>query len=157
MRAGVDTGGTFTDVVFEDGRIAKVPSTPADPSQGVGAGLDSVGLRPSVLAHGTTVATNALLERRGAVVALVTTAGFTDIIEIARQRRPSLYDQWADRPVPLVPRSLRLEPGDPVPDGVSAVAVVLLHADLDPSAEQELASRLAAAGHDVTCSHQISP
>src|SRR4051794_36447516 len=108
MRVGVDTGGTFTDAVFDDGRIAKVPSTPADPSEAVGRTIGHD--RPDVLAHGTTVATNALLERRGANVALVTTGGFADIIEIARQRRPSLYDQWADRPTPLVPRSLRLAP-----------------------------------------------
>ena len=90
--------------------------------------------------------TNALLERRGATVALVTTAGFADVIEIARQDRPSLYDVWADRPEPLVPRHLRLEVGgrldaagreiEPVgaapdvPEGVEAVAVCLLHADL---------------------------
>ena len=67
--------------------------------------------RPELLAHGTTVATNALLQRRGAVVALVTNRGFADVIEIARQDRPSLYDQWADRPEPLVPRHLRLEVG----------------------------------------------
>src|SRR5436305_461822 len=110
VKAGVDTGGTFTDVVFDDGSVVKVPSTPDDPSVGVAAGLS--GLAVSVLAHGTTVATNALLERRGAVVALITDPGFTDIIEIARQRRPSLYDQWADRPLALVPRSLRLEGGE---------------------------------------------
>ena len=78
------------------------PSPPASPA--------SPG-RPELLAHGTTVATNALLQRRGAVVALVTNRGFADVIEIARQDRPSLYDQWADRPEPLVPRHLRLEVG----------------------------------------------
>src|ERR671916_3193246 len=115
MRVGADTGGTFTDLVAPDGRVAKVLSTPADPGDGVRAGLDALASgRPSLLAHGTTVATNALLERRGARVALVTTAGFADVIEIARQDRPSLYDQWADRPEPLVPRSRRLAPGDDV-------------------------------------------
>src|SRR3954470_11828209 len=113
MRAAADTGGTFTDVVADDGRSAKVLSTPEDPSRAVADGLQAVGGRPDVLAHGTTVATNALLERRGAVVALVTNAGFEDVIEIARQVRPSLYDQWADRPEPLVPRELRFGfPGD---------------------------------------------
>ena len=155
MKVGVDTGGTFTDVVFDDGSIAKVPSTPSDPSKGVAAGLS--GAAVDVLAHGTTVATNALLERRGAVVALITDPGFTDIIEIARQRRPSLYDQWADRPLALVPRSLRLEVGEAVPDGVEAVAVCLLNADLDPSAELAVATPLRAAGLDVTCSHEVSP
>src|SRR4051812_11509234 len=102
-RVGVDTGGTFTDVVSDDGAVVKVPSTPADPSVAVAAGVSQVsrgsaggGSRPDVLAHGTTVATNAVLEGRGGRVALVTTEGFADVIEIARQRRPSLYDQWAD-------------------------------------------------------------
>src|SRR5436305_5989795 len=95
VRCGVDTGGTFTDVVTADGRIAKVLSTSDDPGRAVREGL--AGAVPDLLAHGTTVATNALLERRGATVALVTTTGFTDVIEIARQDRPSLYDIWADR------------------------------------------------------------
>src|SRR3712207_4647267 len=114
MRCGVDTGGTFTDLVSDDGRVHKILSTPGDPGRAVRAGLDDLaddGEPPSLLAHGTTVATNALLERRGARVALVTTAGFADVIEIARQDRPSLYDQWADRPAPLVPRDLRFEVG----------------------------------------------
>jgi N-methylhydantoinase A/oxoprolinase/acetone carboxylase beta subunit len=163
-RVGVDTGGTFTDVVSEDGRVAKVPSTPHDPALAVATGVDQVGRRPAVLAHGTTVATNALLERKGGRVALLTTAGFADIIEIARQRRPSLYDQWADRPEPLVPRDLRLEwsPGQGsdvprVPGGVDAVAVCLLHADLDQTDEAWLGARLRWLGFDVTCSHEVSP
>src|SRR5205085_6993100 len=141
MRCGADTGGTFTDLVADDGRIVKVLSTPDDPSAAVAAGLAELsGERPDVLAHGTTVATNALLERRGARVALIANAGFADVIEIGRQDRPSLYDIWADRPEPLVPRELRLEvsgrldarghelePVDvasvpAVPEGVEAVA-----------------------------------
>ena len=178
MRVGADTGGTFTDVVADDGRVAKVLSTPDDPSRAVGDGLEALGGggRPSLLAHGTTVATNALLERRGARVALVTTAGFADVIEIARQDRPSLYDIEADRPEPLVPRDLRLEAGgrrdatgaeleplDPssvpaVPDGVKSVAVCLVHADLDPSHEKAVADALFERGvEDVTCSHEVSP
>ena len=177
MRVGVDTGGTFTDLVADDGRIEKVLSTPGDPSRAVGDGLAALspaGERPAALAHGTTVATNSLLQRRGARVALVTNAGFADVIEIGRQDRPSLYDIWADRPEPLVSRELRLEvagrlaadgtelePLDtaslpPVPAGVEAVAVCLLHADLNPAHEQAVAAELAAA-HDVTCSHQVSP
>src|SRR5687768_18328698 len=103
MKVGVDTGGTFTDVVAADGRIAKVLSTPDDPARAVGSGVDELagGDRPELLAHGTTVATNALLERRGAGVALVTTTGLGDVIELARQDRPSLYDQLAARPEPL--------------------------------------------------------
>ena len=85
------------------GAIAKVLSTRDDPACAVAAGVAAIGERPTSLAHGTTVATNALLERRGATVALVTTEGFADVIEIARQDRPSLYDPFADRPEPLVP------------------------------------------------------
>jgi N-methylhydantoinase A/oxoprolinase/acetone carboxylase beta subunit len=160
----VDTGGTFTDVVGEDGRVAKVLSTPGDPGDGVRAGVDAlVGVgRPGELAHGTTVATNALLERRGAVVALVTDRGFADLVEIGRQRRPSLYDQRARRPPPLVSRERRLELGvdgevPEVPGDVEAVAVVLLGADLDPGPEETVAGGLRARGRDVTCSHEVSP
>lgn len=178
MRIGVDTGGTFTDVVADDGSIAKVPSTPHDPGDAVRsaavlvAGKDR---RPTSLAHGTTVATNALLERRGARVALVTNAGFGDVIEIARQDRPSLYDPWADRPSPLVERELRLEiagrlgpdgaelePVEPadvpdVPVEVEAVAVCLLHSDVDPVHELVVAAELAARGLDVSASVDVSP
>ncbi|HVF74511.1 MAG TPA: hydantoinase/oxoprolinase family protein [Acidimicrobiales bacterium] len=168
MRVGVDTGGTFTDVVTEDGHIRKVPSTPADPAAAVAAGIE--GLAVDVLAHGTTVATNALLERRGAVVALVTNEGFADVIEIGRQDRPSLYDIWADRPAPLVPRSLRFEvagrldaagaelvalgPVPEIPDDVDVVAVCLLHADLNPDHERAVAAALDA---DVVLSSDVSP
>jgi N-methylhydantoinase A/oxoprolinase/acetone carboxylase beta subunit len=176
MRLGVDTGGTFTDAVADDGRVAKVPSTPDDPSRALSGALDGlhVGIDADLLAHGTTVATNALLQHRGGRVALVTTHGFADVIEIARQVRPSLYDPMADRPPPLVPRDLRvevderldgqgreLEPLDPsrVPEvpAVDAVAVCLLHADLDAAHEQLVAKELAARGLDVTCSHEVSP
>jgi N-methylhydantoinase A/oxoprolinase/acetone carboxylase beta subunit len=180
-RVGVDTGGTFTDVVSADGRVAKVLSTPEDPSIAVADGVARVsrggGGSVSVVAHGTTVATNAVLERRGARVALVTNEGFADVIEIARQDRPSLYDPFADRPPPLVARADRLEvrgrlaadgtelvPLDvaslpAVPDGVEAVAVCLLHSDLDPSHEVAVAAALASRGVDVdvTCSHEVSP
>lgn len=177
-RCGVDTGGTFTDVVADDGRITKVPSTPDDPARAVRAGvaeLVDAARRPSLLAHGTTVATNALLERRGARVALVTNAGFADVIEIGRQDRPSLYDPFVDRPAPLVPRDLRLEvggrldaagrevvalgPPPAVPAEVDAVAVCLLHADLNDVHERACAAMLQAAapGLDVTCSADVSP
>ena len=177
MRVGVDTGGTFTDLVGDDGRVVKVPSTPDDPTHALRAALDEAGAGAPVelLAHGTTVATNALLEGRGGRVALVTTRGFADVIEIARQVRPSLYDPMADRPRPLVERELRVEVGgrldghgrelealDParipaVPNGVDAVAVSLLHADLDAAHEQLVAKELASRGLDVTCSHEVSP
>ncbi|GMU78714.1 MAG: 5-oxoprolinase [Acidimicrobiia bacterium] len=176
MRVGVDAGGTFTDLVADDGRAVKVPSTPDDPARAVAAAIHACdGGRPALLAHGTTVATNALLEGRGAPVALVTNRGFADVIEIARQARPSLYDVWHDRPSPLVPRELRLEvdgrlgpdgvelvPLDlaaipAIPDGIDAVAVCLLHADLNPAHERAVADVLAARGLDVTCSHEVSP
>jgi N-methylhydantoinase A/oxoprolinase/acetone carboxylase beta subunit len=179
-RIGVDTGGTFTDVVAADGSIAKVPSTPADPAVGVADGVRELageGRAPEVMCHGTTVATNALLEGRGAEVTLVTTGGLADVIEIARQDRPSLYDHWADRPPPLVARERRLEIGGrlaadgtelepvgsieeldlPAAEGGAAVAVCLLHADLDPSHERAVAAELAARGYDVSCSHVVSP
>jgi N-methylhydantoinase A/oxoprolinase/acetone carboxylase beta subunit len=173
VAVGVDTGGTFTDVVGDDGGVLKVPSTPRDPSLAVADVLQRLG-RPDLLAHGTTVATNALLERRGARVALLTTLGFADVIEIARQDRPALYDQWVDRPEPLVPRELRLEmagrldatgaPLEPlssklpaVPDGVEALAICLLHSDLDDSQERDLAERLAPLGVPVWRSSEVSP
>src|SRR5436190_12917252 len=107
MRVAVDTGGTFTDVVDETGRIAKVPSTPDDPGRALRAALEATG-RPEFLAHGTTVATNALLEGNGAPVYLLATEGFADEIEIARQARPSLYDMSVVRPSALVPRARRI-------------------------------------------------
>jgi 5-oxoprolinase (ATP-hydrolysing) len=175
VRVGTDTGGTFTDLVAADGRVTKVPSTPDDPGRAVRDGLDQLGGRPDVLAHGTTVATNALLERRGAKVGLVTTAGFADVIEVARQDRPSLYDLRSRRPAPLVPRAWRYEVAErldasgevllaldegslPTIDGaVDALAVSLLHADLDPAHERRLAALLREAGHDVTASHEVVP
>ncbi|WP_426573443.1 hydantoinase/oxoprolinase family protein [Aquihabitans sp. McL0605] len=179
MRIGVDTGGTFTDVVAADGTIAKVPSTPHDPGEAVRSGAAAVlpqGVdRPVSLAHGTTVATNALLERRGGRVALVTGEGFADVIEIGRQDRPSLYDPWADRPEPLVAREDRLEvpgrlaadgtelvPLDPadvpeIPEGVDAVAVCLLHSDLNAGHERDVRGELVQRGFEVSASMDVSP
>jgi N-methylhydantoinase A/oxoprolinase/acetone carboxylase beta subunit len=177
MRVGADTGGTFTDVVGTDGRVAKVLSSPADPGQAVRDGVAALtgDARPTLLAHGTTVATNALLEGTGAPVALVTTEGLRDIIEIARQDRPSLYDAAVVRPEPLVPRAWRLEVGGrlaadgtevhaldatrvpEVPPEAAGVAVCLLHADLEPAHEQAVAAVLRGRGHDVSCSHEVSP
>jgi len=178
MKVGVNTGGTFTDVVAHDGTIAKVPSTPDDPGRAVRAAAAAVGSaaeRPELLAHGTTVATNALLERRGGRVVLVTNEGFEDVVEIARQNRPSLYDHAARRPDPLVQRVDRLGIGGRIgPDGseleplgdlgqlaladeVEAVAVCLLHSDLNPSHEREVGEHLKAQGHDVSLSCEVSP
>jgi N-methylhydantoinase A len=125
-RVGVDSGGTFTDICLFDeqqGKIEtwKVPSTPDDPSRGIAQGVEE-GMRrvapeaadrpaaPIVyFGHGTTVATNALIQHRGVKTGLVTTDGFRDLLEIGRQKRPDLYDIQADKPLVLVPRDLRLE------------------------------------------------
>jgi N-methylhydantoinase A/oxoprolinase/acetone carboxylase beta subunit len=170
-RLGVDTGGTFTDVVTSDGEVVKLLSTPADPARAVADGAAAVG-GADVLSHGTTVATNALLERRGGRVALLTTEGHVDVIEIARQVRPSLYDPWSDRPEPLVPRDLRFEvsgrldaagheitPVGPVrlPPDVDSVAVCLLHADLNPAHERRLGAGARRDGLDATLSSEVSP
>src|SRR5438034_2824645 len=115
-RVGVDTGGTFTDFVFEaqsELRIFKLASTPDDPSRAIIEGLRRIaaetGSRLSEIevVHGTTVGTNALLQRCGARIALVTTAGFEDVIEIGRQARPELYNLNAVKPSPLVASDLR--------------------------------------------------
>src|SRR5919112_1494625 len=122
-RVGVDSGGTFTDVcLFEEttGRLEvwKVSSTPDDPSrgiaQGVKEGVGRVEAEPrdvGYFGHGTTVATNALIQHRGVPTGLITTAGFRDLLEIGRQKRPDLYDLQADKPPVLVSRDLR--PGVP--------------------------------------------
>src|SRR6187397_935539 len=120
IRIGVDVGGTFTDFTILDEetfavRYHKVASTPADPSQAIRDGiaevLDSLALRASDVAfvgHGTTVATNLVIERRGALTGLVTTRGFRDILEIGRQTRPHLFDYTVQKPEPLVRRALRM-------------------------------------------------
>lgn len=120
LKLGVDVGGTFTDVVgiSEDGRVyySKTPSTPQDQSVGVLTGIQGL-LRQTALqaesvtsvAHGTTVATNTLLERNGAVTALITTEGFRDVLHIGRKSRLELYDLHARKTEPLIPRWLRRE------------------------------------------------
>src|SRR5436190_3599002 len=117
MLLGVDVGGTFTDAVLAvGGRIvtAKAPSTPHDQSEGVMAAVEAVLERGHVapadlesFSHGMTVATNALLEGRGARTALIATEGFTDLVALARQNRAELYRLCAARPAPLVPDELR--------------------------------------------------
>ncbi|MYH92371.1 MAG: hydantoinase/oxoprolinase family protein [Acidimicrobiaceae bacterium] len=163
---GVDVGGTFTDVAMWDGAsmaVGKVPSTPRDQSDGVMAGARTA-VRPggrADLLHGTTVATNALLERRGARTLLVTDGGFESLIEIARQDRPSLYDPFADRSVPLADAGMRLGVDVPAAGlgdeldavaasvvaamrnrGAEAVAVCLMYSYADPTVERALAGRL---------------
>jgi N-methylhydantoinase A len=111
LRIAIDTGGTFTDCVWVDRgrvRMLKVFSTPADPSQAITEAVQKICPGAEiVLLHGTTVGTNTLLQRKGARVALVTTAGFEDAIEIGRQARPKLYDFFFDKIEPLVARDLR--------------------------------------------------
>ena len=110
---GVDVGGTFTDLVLYDQdagsiRIEKVPSTPDNPSAGILAGIERmrIGLAGvAKVAHGTTVATNTILERKGAKTAVITTRGFRDVLEVGRGNRVILYNIKATRPPPLVPRS----------------------------------------------------
>ena len=119
VRVGVDVGGTFTDVVVAGGSgltMLKVPSTPDAPDRGVLDGLDAATERAdfapadaTFFGHGTTVATNALLEREWAATALVTTEGFRDAVEIGRQTRPDLYDLRAEKPDPIVDRDRRFE------------------------------------------------
>ena len=124
-RVGVDSGGTFTDVCLfdEEGGVAvwKVSSTPEDPSRGIAQGVEE-GMRlvapdaeeraaaaVSYFGHGTTVATNALIQHKGVRTGLLTTEGFRDLLEIGRQKRPDLYDLFVDKPPTLVPRNLRFE------------------------------------------------
>ena len=166
MIVAVDVGGTFTDVVAVAGdRITtlKVP-TSAVQSEAIAHVLDDLAATddPVVLVHGTTVATNTLLERSGASTALITDAGFEDVIEIARQERPSLYDPFADRAAPLVERNLRLSmsssEGVKLPEGVSAVAVAFL--DGHENAERERAVRDALdVGPEVpiSLSSEVAP
>ena len=147
MLLGVDVGGTFTDAVLAvDGRIvtAKTPSTPEDQSVGVIAAVRAVlrrAGRPAnevrSLAHGMTVATNALLEGRGARTALIATEGFTDLVELGRQNRAELYRLCARRPSPLVPPELRF----PAPERMAPDGPIR---DLDPAEAHQLARNVAA-------------
>jgi N-methylhydantoinase A len=186
-RLGVDVGGTFTDLVALSERgvtTSKVPSTPQDQSTGVmnaiGASRVEAGALDA-LAHGMTVATNALLERRGARTALVTTEGFRDVLEIARQNRPSLYDLTQDRPPTLVPRELRFTVKERMgPQGeisaldeasveaavsaireaeVESVAVCLLFAFMHPEHERKVGKALREAldGVHVSLSSEVLP
>src|SRR5882762_4657748 len=190
-RVGVDVGGTFTDLVAvrSDGvlEIRKVASTPTDPSLGLLRALEALGTGPPspvpihVLVHGTTVATNALLERRGARVVLVTTAGFEDLLWLRRQDRAALYDLAKAHPEPLAARrdviGVRERMG---PDGAiealadsevsrvtalvrtlapESVAIALLFAFRHPEHERRLAAALRAGlpGVPVTASHEALP
>ena len=156
MILGVDVGGTFTDFFLWDGsqiRTAKLPTTTSDQSDAVLEGSLELADHVDAFLHGTTTATNALLERAGARTLLVTSPGFEDVIEIGRQDRPSLYDTFADRPEPLVGRSDRVTDLTTVDPGTfDAVAVSLLHSYDDPTAEQEIAASLARSAPGVPVS-----
>ncbi len=193
-RLGVDVGGTFTDLALYDTEtnqleFAKTPSTPVNQALGVAAGIRELMERHAVspdridfFIHGTTVATNTLLERTGAKTALVVTAGFRDILQIGRQDRPDLYDWRIRRPDPLVPRHLRFEAQERVVhtgdvlkpmetgtlddivervknSGVDAVAVCLLHSYANPAHEQAIgdAIRRELPGIPVSLSYEILP
>jgi N-methylhydantoinase A len=187
MRLGIDVGGTFTDLVALSGDrliTAKVPSTPYDQSDGAmraveAAGIDAGGV--TALAHGMTVATNALLERTGARTAFVTTEGFRDLLELGRQARPSLYDLTVSPPVPLAAREHcftvrgRMGPeGEIAPlddQGLAAlvdaireaqvesVAVCLLFAFLHPEHERRVGAALRETlpGVHVSLSSEVLP
>src|SRR3954453_15466865 len=147
MLRGVDVGGTFTDAVLVDGGrliTAKAPSTPDDQSRGVlagvGAALEKAGREASgvtAFSHGMTVATNALLEGRGARTVLCATAGFTDVVELGRQARPELYRLCAAPPAPLVPPQRRV----PVPERTAPEGVLRA---LDEAAADAVADAVAA-------------
>src|SRR4051794_37762720 len=176
-RLGVDVGGTFTDaVLIEDGevRTAKVPTSPAQEDAVVAAAAAVGAAAPDRFAHGTTVATNALLERKGARTAFVTTAGFEHLLHLRRQTRAHLYRLCAAHPEPLVPLErcfgVRertapegvLEPLelDSLPEiDAEAVAICLLHAYRDPSHERAVADevrRRLPEAH-VVASHEVAP
>ena len=186
LAVGVDVGGTFTDLVAvgNDGAVTahKLPSTPADQSDGVGAALLLLdGASVARFVHGTTVATNMLLERTGARVALVSTEGFTDVLHLARQDRASLYDLTRHHPSPLVPRDRTIGAPERITpesirrpldaDGIASVvarvravapdvvAIALLHAYDDDRHERLLgdALRVALPGLDVVLSSEVFP
>jgi len=178
----VDTGGTFTDCVWIDQgrtRMLKVFSTPDDPSRAIADALDKIGVRgPLTLLHGTTVGTNTLLQRKGARVALITTAGFEDAIEIGRQARPKLYDFFFDRVEPLVPSEMRFgveertSSGGEIlqsPDDLGtltqevaknnpeAIAISLLFCFANPQNENLVVKALEPLSVPLSVSHKILP
>ncbi len=188
MRIGIEIGGTFTDLVRIDGdtvHVAKVPSTPGRPDDGAFDALAASGIAPSAIrefAHGSTVATNAVLERKGARLAFLVTEGFRDLLLLRRQDREQVFDIFYRKPAPLVSRADTLEvPERILGDGSvaraldgdafaatlagfiaarrpEAVAICLLNAFLNPAHERAIAAMLAAAFPDlpVTCSVDVT-
>jgi len=192
-RIGVDVGGTFTDVVLAlpDGRIHvnKTTTTPADPGEGVAAGVAAVlaeaGIDPREVAevvHGTTVASNTILQKVGARTGLLTTAGFRDVLEIGRIRTPGMFDMAWKKPDPLVPRRWRLEAAERigadgavvrpldevsvcraaemfVADGVEAVAICFINSYANDAHERRAAALLREVAPHllVTASYEVLP
>jgi N-methylhydantoinase A len=193
LRVGVDIGGTFTDIVLRlpDGalRVSKVSSTPEDPGlavvSGLAALLQAAGVSPRdvvEIVHGTTVASNTILQKTGAATGLLTTRGFRDVLEIGRVRTPDLYDLTWEKPAPLVPRRRRLEvdermaadgsvvrPLDEagvvqaaerlVQAGAQVIAICFINSYVNPTHEQaaERLVRRAVPGVDVTASYAVLP
>jgi N-methylhydantoinase A len=189
LRVGVDTGGTFTDFVYQahdELRIFKVASTPDDPARAITEGLKQIAAQAGAqlldfeIVHGTTVGTNALLQRKGARTALITTAGFEDVIEIGRQARPELYNLNAIKPPPLVPSELRFGVKERVAangeileslsdasitelaaglrnSGCESIAVSLLFSFVDPRHEMAIARALESFAVPLSISHQVLP
>jgi N-methylhydantoinase A len=183
--AGIDTGGTFTDIVLlQEGqlRVFKVLSTPDDPSRSILDGLRQLDALNDlrVLVHGSTVATNAVLERKGVLTGLITTAGFRDVLEIGRQTRPKLYDIRVQKVPPLVPRNLRVEVTERLNErgevmvaldeeslrcalaslqeaGVQAIAISLLFSFANPQHEQMVAEMARSTGIYVSASCEVLP
>ncbi len=187
LRVAVDIGGTFTDLVAqdEDGRVAvsKVLTTPHDHSEGVMSAIAKAGIdlgETALLLHGSTIAINTVIERKGVKTALITTRGFRDVYEIGRSNRPDAYNLFFERPVPLVPRSLRREVsermtargeihtalnreeaaaavGELKNAGVQSIAVCLLHSYANPAHEEVLGEIIASVYPSayVTLSHRI--
>lgn len=189
---GVDVGGTFTDfhvIDTESGvsHVFKLSSTPENPAEAILQGLRALSDRGLVrfqdikrLCHGTTVATNALIQRRGGKIALITTDGFRDLLEIGRQTRPHMYDLQVDQPAPLVPRERRLELKERIgskgqvlrtPDlehiesiarfvaesGADACAICCLFSFLNPTHEQAMLTALQELGISASLSSEVQP
>jgi N-methylhydantoinase A len=187
LTIAIDTGGTFTDCVYRAAgklEVLKLPSTPADPAHAIFNAIEQIVIRTGAttieVRHGTTVATNALLERKGARIAFVTTAGFEDTLAIARQARPSLYDWNHHRPTPIADQdccfgiservapdgSVLLSPGKSAlnelrrriqSSNAESIAVSLLFAFANPAHEQAIASALASLRLPISLSHEILP
>jgi N-methylhydantoinase A/oxoprolinase/acetone carboxylase beta subunit len=185
IRLGIDTGGTFTDLLRLDERgikVHKVRSTPADPSQAIFSGIAELLTQDesAEIIHGSTVATNALLERKGARVALVTTKGFEDVLKIGRQTRAQLYNFMVEARRPLISEGLTFGVSERMnADGstleplheseikslidtlrtktVDSVAVCLLHSYANPIHEERLSAALEDAGFIVSTSHKVLP